>query len=241
MKHSESLANLAASLVEAQAEMDHAVKNSTNPHFRNKYANLAEVIDTIRPVLARHGLSIVQVPGYENGVVTLTSMLLHKSGEWIMGESGSPAPKQDPQGVGSAVTYLRRYSLAAICNITQDDDDGEAAVGRSPKAQPEVYDRKHGVINTATGEVTPSFLPMDKPAAKASREHLGRLIGELRGVVKAEDKAAVTRAETAMNDESATAERILKATNHLTTLLNKYKPTDPFRAEEREQDLELAI
>lgn len=127
MMHSDSLANLGAALAAAQGEIENALKTSTNPHFRSKYADLAEIINTSRPVLSKHGLSVVQVPGFADGVVTLDSMLLHKSGEWIMATSGAPIGKADAQGVGSATTYLRRYSLAAICGIAQEDDDGNAA------------------------------------------------------------------------------------------------------------------
>ena len=127
MNHSESIAKLAAALVKVQGEIEHAHKNATNPHFRNRYADLTEVIDTTRPVLAKHGLSVVQLPGYVEGITTLDTILLHESGEWISGTAGARVQKDDPQGVGSALTYLRRYSLAAVVGIGQEDDDAEAA------------------------------------------------------------------------------------------------------------------
>ena len=127
MRHSESLGKLATALVAAQAELDHAHKNAVNPHFKNKYADLTEVLDTVLPVLNKHGLTVTQIPGFEGGIVTLDTMILHTSGEFITGTSGSPVTKNDPQGVGSATTYLRRYSLAALAGIGQEDDDGNAA------------------------------------------------------------------------------------------------------------------
>jgi hypothetical protein len=127
MKQSDSIAKLAAALVAAQSEVENATKNAQNPHFRSSYADLAEIINTTRPVLTKHGLAVVQSPGFEAGVATLETLLMHTSGEWIAGISGSPVSKQDPQGVGSAITYLRRYSLAALCAIAQEDDDGDAA------------------------------------------------------------------------------------------------------------------
>lgn len=141
MQHSESIAALATALAEAQGEMENAAKTATNPHFGKKYADLAEIINTVRPVLAKHGLSVVQVPGFDGSTVTVESVLLHKSGEWIGGVSGAPISIQhakdgrelppSPQGVGSAITYLRRYSLAAVCGIAQEDDDAETATAPS--------------------------------------------------------------------------------------------------------------
>ena len=130
MNHSEGIAKLAAALVKVQADIEHAHKNATNPHFRNTYANLTEVIDTARPVLTKHGISVVQFPGYVDGVTTLETVLTHESGEWMSGTAGARVQKDDPQGVGSALTYLRRYSLAAVCGIGQEDDDGEAGSER---------------------------------------------------------------------------------------------------------------
>lgn len=143
MNHSESLTKLAAALAKAQGEMENAAKSSDNPFFRSKYADLAEIINTARPVLAKHGLSIVQVPGFDGSTVTLENILLHESGEWISGTAGAPMPVMttkdgrelppSPQGIGSAVTYLRRYSMAALCMIAQEDDDGNAASnGQAP-------------------------------------------------------------------------------------------------------------
>lgn len=127
IQHSDSVAALAAALAKAQGEVENAHKDAKNPHFRSSYATLAEILNTVRPVLAKHGLSVVQMPGFAEGVVTVDTMLMHASGEWIRSTVGAPAQKADPQGVGSAITYLRRYSLAAVCGIAQEDDDGEAA------------------------------------------------------------------------------------------------------------------
>lgn len=133
---SESLAGLAKAMVAAQAEIENAVKNATNPHFRNNYADLAEVINTTRPILTKHGLAVIQMPGMdEEGRATVANMILHESGEWITSTAAAPMQKNDPQGVGSALTYLRRYSLAALCNIAQEDDDGEAASRRQQQPQ----------------------------------------------------------------------------------------------------------
>lgn len=135
MNKSESIASLAGALAKAQAEIENASKNAANPHFKSKYADLAEVLNTARPVLAKHGLSVSQWPGFADGVVTLETLLAHSSGEWISNVASAPIGKLDAQGVGSALTYLRRYSLAAVAGIAQEDDDGNGAVKR-PAVQP---------------------------------------------------------------------------------------------------------
>jgi hypothetical protein len=127
MMQSETVGALAGALAKAQGEIENATKNAKNPHFKSNYADLAEILNTARPVLARHGIAVVQSPSYEGGEVQLATTLMHESGEWIRGIASAPATKQDPQGIGSAVTYLRRYSLAAFVGIAQEDDDGQAA------------------------------------------------------------------------------------------------------------------
>lgn len=127
MEHSESIATLAKALVAAHASVQHAIKDSHNPHYKATFASLNSVLDAVKPVYAGHGITFVQMPGLRDGNATVTTMLIHESGEWIRHEAGSPLQKKDPQGVGSAITYLRRYALAAIAGIGQEDDDGQAA------------------------------------------------------------------------------------------------------------------
>lgn len=134
MNKSESIKELATALAAAQAEIENASKNASNPHFRSRYADLAEVLNTARPVLARHGLSVAQFPSLEDGIVSLETIMMHSSGEWISGIASAPIAKPDAQGVGSATTYLRRYSLAALVGIAQEDDDANGAA--RPAAQP---------------------------------------------------------------------------------------------------------
>ena len=164
MEHSETLAKLGTALAAAQAEIENATKNAKNPHFKSNYADLAEIINTTKPVLTKHGLAVVQVPGFYDGVVTVETMLLHTSGEWIRGVSGAPAQKQDPQGVGSAVTYLRRYSLAAVCCIAQEDDDSNSA-SEGPEKLP-------------AQRSTPKADPADAPALKPQTDRITALLAE---------------------------------------------------------------
>jgi hypothetical protein len=130
MNKSESIAALSAALAKAQAEMSNASKTSENPHFKSKYADLAEVLNTVRPVMAKHGIAIIQMPSFASGVASVETLMTHASGEWISNICSAPVSKQDAQGVGSAITYLRRYSLAAFAGIAQEDDDGNLAVAK---------------------------------------------------------------------------------------------------------------
>lgn len=134
MNRSETISTLAASLVKAQREIEGAAKDKTNPHYRSKYADLASVADACKPALNRHGIAYVQAPEpSESGTLALTTMLVHESGEWISGTCTMPLPKNDPQGYGSAMTYARRYALAAMVGVCPEDDDAEAA---TPKTAP---------------------------------------------------------------------------------------------------------
>lgn len=164
MQKSDSIAALAAALAEAQGEMENASKNSTNPHFKSKYADLAEVLNTVRPVLSKHGLSVTQFPSYGEGLVHVETIIAHKSGEWMSEKCSAPAQKQDPQGVGSAISYLRRYSLAAVCGIAQEDDDANAA--SKPKAETKPAPK------AAQAKVEP-----DKPLTDSQRKQLMAIYG----------------------------------------------------------------
>lgn len=131
MTRSESIAQLAAAMAKAQPAIEPAIKDAANPFFKSKYADLAEVWRVIQAAFAPHGLSVLQVPETaDDGSVTLTTMVLHDSGEWIAGTMPVRVTKDDPQGVGSGITYARRYALSAMCGVVTEDDDGEAAMGR---------------------------------------------------------------------------------------------------------------
>lgn len=116
-----------------QSEMKSALKDSSNPFFKSKYADLEACWDAAREPLAKNGLSVIQTQDHENGNDFLVTTLAHHSGQWIKGRLRIVPVKQDPQAMGSAITYARRYSLAAILGLTQTDDDGEAAMGRANK------------------------------------------------------------------------------------------------------------
>ena len=125
---------LFAALALAQGEIENANKNAANPHFRSKYADLAEVLNTIRPVFAKHGLSLIQSPGFDGSMASVTTVLAHQSGGYMTSTASCVPAKADAQGIGSATTYLRRYGAAAVAGIAQEDDDGNAAAHNKPHA-----------------------------------------------------------------------------------------------------------
>ncbi len=131
--HSEHINELATALAKCQGEMSFAAKDSKNPHFNSKYADLSSVWDAIREPLSRNGLSVVQTVQIIDGKNVMVSLLLHSSGQWIKSHLLVKSDKDTCQGLGSALTYARRYSLAALVGCVQDDDDGNAAEGNAKK------------------------------------------------------------------------------------------------------------
>ena len=137
MMQSESIANLAKALSIVQGKLTHAKKDSANPFFKSKYADLESVWDACRDLLANNGLAVAQFPGTYSDLdksMSLTTILTHNSGEWISQEMSVPVTKPDAQGAGSALTYMRRYALAAVVGVVQADDDGNAASSPSKQA-----------------------------------------------------------------------------------------------------------
>lgn len=125
MKTSESIKNIAGALMEFQSKMIGIPKDGKNPHFGNTYTSLSTIINTIRKPLADAGLTFTQLPTGEDG---LTTILMHpESGEFIETELRMRPTKDDPQGRGSALTYMRRYSLSAILGLNEEDDDAQEA------------------------------------------------------------------------------------------------------------------
>lgn len=126
---SDSIIELAKALSKAQGAMSAAAKDGTNPFYNNaKYASLASIWDSIRKPLADNGLAITQLTGGKNTGVEITTLLLHSSGEWVKSCMVLTPVKADPQGMGSAITYGRRYALSAIVGaVADEDDDGNGA------------------------------------------------------------------------------------------------------------------
>ena len=120
---------IASALVKAQKAFGPALKSSTNPHFRSKYADLSACVEAVIDGLNENGIALIQIPHECESGVTVETLFIHESGETLSaGRLHVPASKQDAQGYGSALTYARRYSLMAACGIAPEDDDGNAAV-----------------------------------------------------------------------------------------------------------------
>ena len=132
MKKSDSVTELAKALNKFQAECSGAKKGSNNTFLKSKYADLAEVINCAKEALANNGLSVSQFPVAEEGRAGVVTILMHESGEWIEQHLLLKVAKNDPQGMGSAITYARRYAYQAVLGIPSEDDDGNAATRPAP-------------------------------------------------------------------------------------------------------------
>ena len=135
MTHSEQNNELSAALAKAQGQIQGAKKDSTNPHFKSDYADLASVWDACRQALSGNGLSVAQSAENSEHGYGVTTLLMHSSGQWLRGTLYLKPMKDDPQGAGSALTYARRYALAAMVGVAPDDDDGNAA-SEKPSSKP---------------------------------------------------------------------------------------------------------
>ena len=132
MKNSETIAELAMALAKAQGQIEDATKDGLNPAFRSKYADLAAVRAVIREPLAVNDLAIMQFPRTRQGYVEVETMLVHKTGEFVSETLEIPVAKFDAHGIGSGITYGRRYGLMSILCLAAVDDDGNAAVEKAP-------------------------------------------------------------------------------------------------------------
>jgi hypothetical protein len=157
---------MAQDLVRAFAEIEGAAKDKVNPAFKSKYADIASVIDAIKPVLARHNFAFYQRPQPSQDGVLIQTMLRHASGEEIdMGTLYVPANKKDAQGFGSALTYARRYALMTAFGVPAEDDDGNAAARTTTVRSGEYKD----VPNPTTGETPPAKrVALDGPYTSAT-------------------------------------------------------------------------
>lgn len=151
MKTSNEISNIAKALCEAQKKINHATKDSKNPHFKNDYASLESVIDATKASLLEQGITVVQsVEGS-----TLETRLQHSSGEYFESTINLLMTKNDMQGLGSSITYARRYQLAAMLNISQADDDGNAA------SQPQNHKTQSKAVSTVIDTVIDPQNPFD--------------------------------------------------------------------------------
>jgi hypothetical protein len=186
METSQTIGKISEALAKAQGQMKPAVYDLTNPHFRSKYASLASIMEACRSALSANGIAIIQGTSVETEPlrVNVTTILTHLSGEWFKETLSIRPAKDDAQGIGSSITYARRYGLSALVGIVADeDDDAETAVGRpttvpSPKpvlttvkkvaAQPKVTNPEKVATNkNDSPQVDPTKVETSKPTVMA--------------------------------------------------------------------------
>ena len=164
---SRELKELFAALAKAQAELGPAIKGSENPHFKSSYADLTANLEAALPVLARHELALIQMPGNDGGRITVTTILGHSSGQYIESTFGMTPSKPGPHAIAACVTYIRRYSLS-IYGAFADDDDANAAQG-SGKSAP-IPEAVKTILEQAAKKGTEAFRSEWKKAARNDRE-----------------------------------------------------------------------
>jgi hypothetical protein len=130
MTTSPEIGELGGAMAKAQAQIKGAEQDSANPFFKSRYPSLESVREACIPALTAHGIAVFQSPSTDGAVVTVETLLVHSSGQWIRGSISATAKDDGPQAIGSVVSYLRRYSLQSFAGVAATDDDGEAAEGR---------------------------------------------------------------------------------------------------------------
>lgn len=193
MNRSESIAQIGAALSKAQSAIQPAIKDRVNPAFRSHYATLESIVDACRDALSRNDLAVIQSPVDAESAdrVALETMLLHKSGEWVSSRVSCRLSKPDAQGLGSALTYLRRYALAGMVGVTAtEDDDGNAASHEQPARQT-VAAPQPARPATSAPRITPTmaqgetvawtgtlaYVKSEQRTSKAGREYTSTRIG----------------------------------------------------------------
>ena len=185
---SPEIGDLAKDLPKAQAALGPVFKNATNPHFKSKYAGLDAVVEAVLPPLNANGFAVIQHPTGNGALVKVTTMLVHTSGQWMRSTLPLRPVKNDPQGVGSAITYGRRYGLMALAGVAPEDDDGNAA-SQQQKGK-KIPNASVGPLDAGgknNKELRAEFDRMDRPLEMCSTEQdltdwhemFGDAIGEL--------------------------------------------------------------
>ena len=172
---------IATAFVKAQRDFAPALKSSTNPHYRSRYADLAACVEAVIDALNANGIAMIQRTHDSDNGVAVETLFVHESGETITGGIlHVPAAKHDPQGYGSALTYARRYSLMAACGIAPEDDDGNMAQRTPVNAQSRI-----GRVSTSTqsnGSVTATISP---PAGEVTVTPTPERIAEVQNILRA--------------------------------------------------------
>ena len=194
MKKSETIVELSKAFAKMQKELEQPLKNANNPFFKSKYVPLENVVDSITKASSKHGLSFTQFPSSdENGNVTVGTMVMHESGEWIEYDHICMKPvKNDPQAVGSAITYAKRYALSAIFGITSDNDDDGNEATQLGRATPKAVPKKQ--VSTTSNKIPKEVVKAYEDGIKSVIDRTGKNDGSITrwfceklGVVKIED------------------------------------------------------
>lgn len=175
MNQSPTISELAKALAKAQLGFEGAKKDSKNPFFKSSYADLESVWNACKKPLSDNGLAVVQTTEGAANNISLITILTHSSGEWIRGELPLCPVKYDPQGIGSAITYARRYALAAMVGVCQTDDDGEAAMHthRREEHKPSQTTPIQGKLTEEQCAILDSYIQDDKEGEKKLKDFRG--------------------------------------------------------------------
>lgn len=197
-------APLAKALVAAQKATESIKKAASNPAFKSKYADLAHVVEGVIPALNGAGVAVIQSPAFDGEMVAVETVFLHESGSSVSGTLRLRPSKTDPQGIGSATTYARRYSLLAMTGTAPEDDDGNAASGPREPSQERPEPKR--------AEVKPPTLA----------ERADRLAATLKGVTSADDlrKAYGLASKLCAELDTADPERLTEINALYETRLN---------------------
>ena len=181
MNHSESIKEIAAALAKFQSEVKDPTRNGENPHFKSKYVQLDGLLAAVRPILANHGLSLMQSTGGDGVNISVSTLIMHTSGEWIETEPlVLKAQQATPQGAGSACTYGRRFSLSAALGVAwDDDDDGNAASNPPTKAKPKKAPTKDEHLKAVAAEAKKQHLSGEDVKEVMRRKYGKSASGEL--------------------------------------------------------------
>lgn len=191
MKRSETIIEFAKALSAFNAEVGALAKDAKNPFFKSEYLTLDKIIEETRPILQKNGLSLMQFPSGDGQTVSVTTMLLHTSGEFIEAEPLIMKPaKNDPQGLGSAITYARRYAYQAILSLnTGEDDDGNHASGKNKGGQQQSQPQNNNYSNN-NHSTKPNNSNTPKLISEAQKKAIGAKLDDL---VKLYDDPTVTK------------------------------------------------
>ena len=173
MERSEEINKIGEALAKAQGEMKAAVYDRVNPYYKSKYATLSAVMEACKPSLSKYNIAVVQGTSFdmETNSVKVETMLIHTSGQWISETLNMKPAKNDPQSVGSSITYARRYSLASLVGIAADEDDDGTASVDNKKQKTEVKRRVRKTKNDNTPvENIPVIVSSNKPKSTIKPE-----------------------------------------------------------------------